>query len=78
MPPLRQRLGELRLRVRDAGYWLRLRRVGRDTPGEYRDYLAIQLRRSLSKRRTTSGAGALLLIAQTVGALREPGRAKVL
>lgn len=39
-----------------------LRRLGRRRPPEYRDYLETQLRRTLSKRETDPGAGALALI----------------
>jgi SAM-dependent methyltransferase len=39
-----------------------LRRLGKRRPPEYRDYLATQLRRTLSKRETDPGAGAVALI----------------
>jgi SAM-dependent methyltransferase len=39
-----------------------LRRLGKSRPPEYRDYLAVQLRRTLSKRETDPGVGAVTLI----------------
>lgn len=45
-----------------------LRRLGRSRPPEYRNYLATQLKRTLSKRETDPGAGALRLINQVAAA----------
>jgi SAM-dependent methyltransferase len=63
-----QRLG-VRTRLRGRGrrllevpHWLTLRKLGADQPREYRDYLAVQLRRTLSKRENDAGAGAVALI----------------
>jgi SAM-dependent methyltransferase len=63
-----QRLG-VRTRLRGRGrrflevpHWLTLRKLGADQPREYRDYLAVQLRRTLSKRENDPGAGAVALI----------------
>ena len=39
-----------------------MRRLGQKRPPEYRDYLAVQLRRTLSKRETDPGVGAITLI----------------
>jgi SAM-dependent methyltransferase len=50
-----RRAGELR-------YWLALRRLRDHRPPDYRDYLGIQLRRTLSKRETDPGVGAVTLI----------------
>jgi SAM-dependent methyltransferase len=43
-------------------HWVGLRRLGQSQPSEYRDYLAVQLRRTLSKRETNPGSGAVKLI----------------
>jgi len=55
-----------------------MRRVASNVSGEYRDYLRVQLRRTLSKRRNDPGAGARLLIDRTIGALPRPADASVL
>jgi len=62
--------------LKEAPHWLTLRRLGRDRPADYRDYLAIQLKRTLSKRETDPGVGAVTLI-NTVAAAR-PGGGSVL
>lgn len=49
-------------RLRETPHWLLLRRLGRRRPPEYRDYLATQLRRTLSKRENDPGVGAVKLI----------------
>jgi SAM-dependent methyltransferase len=49
-------------RLGDAPDWVGLRRLGKQQPPEYRDYLAVQLRRTLSKRDTDPGVGAVTLI----------------
>ena len=43
-------------------HWFVLRRLGKRQTPEYRDYLATQLRRTLSKRETDPGVGAVTLI----------------
>jgi SAM-dependent methyltransferase len=43
-------------------HWLVLRRLGKRQTPEYRDYLGTQLRRTLSKRETDPGVGAVALI----------------
>jgi len=49
-------------RLKEAPHWLTLRRLSREQPSDYRDYLSIQLKRTLSKRETDPGVGALTLI----------------
>jgi SAM-dependent methyltransferase len=63
-------------RLREAPHWLTLRRLGTNRPREYRDYLAVQLRRTLSKRETDPGAGAVTLISRVVE--EKPGGGAVL
>jgi SAM-dependent methyltransferase len=46
----------------EAPHWIVLRRLGKRQPREYRGYLTTQLRRTLSKRETDPGAGAVTLI----------------
>jgi SAM-dependent methyltransferase len=46
----------------ETPHWLVLRRLGKRHPPEYRDYLSTQLRRTLSKRETDPGIGAVTLI----------------
>jgi len=43
-------------------HWLVLRRLGKRRPPDYHDYLSVQLRRTLSKRGTDPGIGAVTLI----------------
>ena len=73
-PGLRTRLRAGARRVADLPEWLGLRRLGRHRPPEYRDYLAVQLRRTLSKRDTDPGIGAVTLI-NRVAELRSDGGA---
>jgi SAM-dependent methyltransferase len=49
-------------RLKEIPHWLGVRRLGRGRPPDYRDYLAVQLRRTLSKRETDPGVGAVTLI----------------
>jgi SAM-dependent methyltransferase len=58
----------------ETPHWLVLRRLGKSQSPEYRNYLAIQLRRTLSKRETDSGTGAVTLI-NRVAEQRPPGGA---
>jgi SAM-dependent methyltransferase len=60
-------------RLADKRHWLTLRRLGRSRPADYRDYLAVQLERTLSKRETDPGAGAITLIDSVANA--QPGGA---
>ena len=71
-PRVRTRLRAGARRLRETPHWLTLRRLGRDRPADYRDYLAIQLERTLSKRETDPGVGALRLI-DAVAEQRPPG-----
>jgi SAM-dependent methyltransferase len=48
--------------VADVPYWIRLRRLGRRRSTDYRRYLDVQLRRTLSKRRNDPGVGTRLLV----------------
>jgi SAM-dependent methyltransferase len=59
---VRTRLRAGAKRLTEIPHWLVLRRLGHDRPPEYRDYLAVQLRRTLSKRETDPGIGAVTLI----------------
>jgi SAM-dependent methyltransferase len=61
-PGVRTRLRAGARRLSEAPHWVVLRRLGKRHPREYRDYLATQLRRTLSKRETDPGAGAVTLI----------------
>jgi SAM-dependent methyltransferase len=68
----------LRTGVRRAGeipHWLAVRKLGDGQPAAYRDYLSIQLRRTLSKRETDPGAGAVTLINEVSGAQPSGGSA---
>jgi SAM-dependent methyltransferase len=49
-------------RLAQARHWLVLRKLAKRRSPEYRDYLATQLRRTLSKRETDPGVGAVTLI----------------
>ena len=51
-----------------------MRRLGRERPPEYRDYLATQLQRTLSKRETDPGIGAVTLIDNVAGQSPKGGR----
>lgn len=62
--------------MKETPHWLTLRRLGRDRPAEYRDYLAIQLKRTLSKSETDPGVGAVTLI--NAVAAQRPDRGSVL
>ena len=61
-PGVRTRLRAGARRLQEAPHWLVLRRLGKRKPPAYRDYLATQLRRTLSKRETDPGVGAVTLI----------------
>jgi SAM-dependent methyltransferase len=61
-PGVRTRLRAGARRLTEARHWLALRRLDKDQAPAYRDYLATQLRRTLSKRETDPGAGAVTLI----------------
>src|SRR5262245_43270257 len=61
-PGVRTRLRAGARRLTEAPDLVELRRLGKRRPPEYRDYLSTQLRRTLSKRETDPGAGAVTLI----------------
>jgi SAM-dependent methyltransferase len=54
-------------------HWVGVRRLGKSRPAEYRDYLAVQLRRTLSKRDTDPGIGAVTLISRVAEQRRNGG-----
>jgi SAM-dependent methyltransferase len=73
-PGVRTRLRAGARRLREVPHWLVLRRLGKRQPPEYRDYLATQLKRTLSKRETDPGAGAVRLINEVAAAQPSGGR----
>jgi SAM-dependent methyltransferase len=60
-------------RLRDVPHWLTLRRLRKNRPGDYRDYLSVQLRRTLSNRENDPGAGAMTLINRVAEERRNGG-----
>jgi SAM-dependent methyltransferase len=73
-PGVRTRLRAALRRVVELRHWLALRRLRKERPDDYRDYLAIQLRRTLSKRETDPGVGAVTLINRVAEERRDGGR----
>jgi Methyltransferase domain len=73
---IRTRLRAGASRLRQVPHWFGLRRLSKDRPSAYRDYLATQLRRTLSKRETDPGVGAVTLINRV--AEQQPPRGRVL
>lgn len=71
---VRTRLRTEARRVTGLSHWLGLRRLARRRPPDYRDYLAVQLRRTLSKRETDPGIGAVTLIDRVAEAQPEAAR----
>jgi SAM-dependent methyltransferase len=63
-------------RLTEAPHWVVLRRLGKSRSEDYRGYLATQLRRTLSKRETDPGAGAVALINEVAGG--QPARGSAL
>jgi SAM-dependent methyltransferase len=61
-PGVRTRIRAGARRLSELPHWLVLRRLGERRTPDYRDYLAVQLRRTLSKRETDPGIGAVTLI----------------
>ena len=61
-PGVRTRLRGGARKLLETPHWVGLRRLGKSRSPEYRDYLAIQLKRTLSKRETDPGIGAVTLI----------------
>jgi SAM-dependent methyltransferase len=78
----RRRLGQLRRRLggslSDLDHKARLRRLARGRPPAYRDYLAGQLARTLSKRSNDPGVGARVLTDRTASAAPPSAEASVL
>jgi SAM-dependent methyltransferase len=60
-------------RVAELPHWFGLRALRERRPPEYQDYLAIQLRRTLSKRDTDPGIGAVTLINRVADERRDGG-----
>jgi len=71
---VRTRLRAAARRIRAIPHWVSVRRLGKSRPPDYRDYLAIQLRRTLSKRDTDPGIGAVTLINRVAEQRRDGGR----
>jgi SAM-dependent methyltransferase len=63
-------------RLLETPHWVTLRRLGRRQPPDYREYLATQLKRTLSKRENDPGIGAVTLINRVADA--QPGGGPVL
>ena len=72
-PGVRTRLRAGARRLSEIPHWLVLRRLAERRTPEYRDYLAVQLRRTLSKRETDPGIGAVTLINRVADAQRGEG-----
>jgi len=70
---VRTRLRAAARRISSIRHWFGVRRLGKSRPAEYRDYLAIQLRRTLSKRETDPGIGAVTLINRVAEQRRNGG-----
>lgn len=70
---VRTRLRGALRRLSELRHWLALRRLRKRRPAAYRDYLAIQLRRTLSKRETDPGVGAVTLINRVAEQRQEGG-----
>jgi SAM-dependent methyltransferase len=73
-PGVRTRLRVAARRIGEIPHWLGVRELGRRRPAEYRDYLAVQLRRTLSKRETDPGVGAVTLINRVAEVHPDGGR----
>jgi SAM-dependent methyltransferase len=76
-PGVRSRLHAGWQKYADLPHWVGLRRLGEGRGADYRDYLTIQLRRTLSKRANDPGVGARLLV-DTVAREVASGQASVL
>ena len=71
---VRTRLRGALRHVAELRHWFGLRALRERRPPEYQDYLAIQLRRTLSKRDTDPGIGAVTLINHVAEQRRDDGR----
>ncbi len=63
-------------RLLETPHWVGLLRLGRRRPDDYREYLSVQLKRTLSKRDNDPGVGALTMIDRVAG--ERPGGGSVL
>jgi len=63
---IRTRTRRVAGRLADLRFRRPLRKLARGKPGDYREYLSIQQRRTLSKRANDPGAGARLLVRRVV------------
>jgi SAM-dependent methyltransferase len=72
-PGVRTRLRAGARRLSEVPHWLVLRRLGEGQSREYRNYLGVQLRRTLSKRETDPGIGAVTLINRVAEERRDGG-----
>jgi SAM-dependent methyltransferase len=70
---LRTRLRAALRRGTELRHWFGLRSLRESRTPEYQDYLAIQLRRTLSKRDTDPGIGAVTLINRVADERRDGG-----
>jgi SAM-dependent methyltransferase len=73
---VRTRLRTAVRRLTEIPHWLGVRRLGGQSSDDYRAYLSTQLRRTLSKRETDPGVGAVTLINDV--AARGPDGGRVL
>jgi SAM-dependent methyltransferase len=71
---VRTRLRAGTRRLVELPHWLTLRRLGKRRSADYREYLSVQLRRTLSKRETDPGAGAVTLINRVADQQSHGGR----
>jgi len=72
-PGVRNRVRAGARRLTEIPHWFVLRRLGQNRSPEYRDYLAVQLRRTLSKSETDPGVGAVTLINRVADAQSSRG-----
>lgn len=72
-PGVRTRIRAGARRLSELPHWFVLRRLGERRTPEYRDYLSVQLRRTLSKRETDPGIGAVTLINRVAEQRRDGG-----
>lgn len=63
---IRTRLRRAAGALADRRHRLAVRRLGKDQPADYREYLAVQQRRTLSKRANDPGTGARELVQRVV------------
>jgi SAM-dependent methyltransferase len=73
-PGVRTRARGALRRLAELRHWFALRKLRSEQPEAYSDYLAIQLRRTLSKRETDPGIGAVTLINRVAEERQDGGR----